>query len=532
MYKEDYTNGINNPDYMKNVRFEIGSSELIYIYNQAPKFKITKDLIVKRNGKVDLNDGISVTDDHDSDDEINKTMTHGTIDTSTIGEKYVEYKAVDSWGRSTIIKRKITVYPYNNLEYNYITLKNNQTGKTILSIRFDDNSKTFNVYKLDASNIPSDLDSNSTLLEIKLIKKNRNLISRLFKSSESENEKTITITKQDLISNNIESKFSDVVYAHGDYLSLKPYDYSKGLTISAKSKNPFSGEEKDDKMKKSDILFDGYEDEDEMENSRFEIHPEGLEMIYNEALKIHGIDSTLYLYKGDELTLEKAREGISATDDLDGNISKDQIDVKYFNYNGETQDLSQANTNSIGEFLLAYIATDSWGKRVLVTRTVSIISKSVSNDIEFYDESGNNKLFSFKYNPKINEFNVTKGIENIPNNPPTETEPERPEPEQPGESQEPENGVQNPSQDEELAQSYTTESNPGSEGEVDGDGSDSTTDTEQPPSDDEVTEEPDLDIDSDMQVTPEESKPEIIFRLKVFNTKGKLVGTVELSDDE
>ena len=532
VYKEDYTNGINNPDYMKNVRFEIGSSELIYIYNQAPQFNITKDLIVKRNGEVDLKDGISVTDDHDSYDEINKTMTHGTIDTSTIGEKYVEYKAVDSWGRSTIIKRKITVYPYNNLEYNYITLKNNQTGETILSIRFDDKSKTFNVYKSDASNIPSNLDSNNTLLEIKLIKKNRNLISRLFKSSESENEKTITITKQDLISNNIESKFSDVVYAHGDYLSLKPYDYSKGLTISAKSKNPFSGEEKDDKMKKSDILFDGYKDEDEMENSRFEIHPEGLEMIYNEALKIHGIDSTLYLYKGDKLTLEKAREGISATDDLDGNISKDQIDVKYFNYNGETQDLSQANTNSIGEFLLAYIATDSWGKSVLVTRTVSIISKSVSNDIEFYDESGNNKLFSFKYNPKINEFNVTKGIENIPNNPPTEAEPERPGPEQPDESQEPENGVQNPSQDEELAQSYTTESNPGSEGEVDGDGSDSTTDTEQPPSDDEVTEEPDLDIDSDMQVTPEESKPEIIFRLKVFNTKGKLVGTVELSDDE
>ena len=532
VYKEDYTNGINNPDYMKNVRFEIGSSELIYIYNQAPQFNITKDLIVKRNGKVDLKDGISVTDDHDSYDEINKTMTHGTIDTSTIGEKYVEYKAVDSWGRSTIIKRKITVYPHNNLEYNYITLKNNQTGETILSIRFDDKSKTFNVYKSDASNIPSNLDSNNTLLEIKLIKKNRNLISRLFKSSESENEKTITITKQDLISNNIESKFRDVVYAHGDYLSLKPYDYAKGLTISAKSKNPFSGEEKDDKMKKSDILFDGYEDEDEMENSRFEIHPEGLEMIYNEALKIHGIDSTLYLYKGDKLTLEKAREGISATDDLDGNISKNQIDVKYFNYNGETQDLSRADTNSIGEFLLAYIATDSWGKRVLVTRTVSIISKSVSNDIEFYDESGNNKLFSFKYNPKINEFNVTKGIENIPNDPPTETEPERPEPEQPGESQEPENGVQNPSQDEELAQSYTTESNPGSEGEVDGDGSDSTTDTEQPPSDDEVTEEPDLDIDSDMQVTPEESKPEIIFRLKVFNTKGKLVGTVELSDDE
>ncbi|MFN8604534.1 MAG: hypothetical protein U0Z74_00310 [Romboutsia timonensis] len=134
-----------------------------------------------------------------------------------------------------------------------------------------------------------------------------------------------------------------------------------------------------------------------MENSRFEIHPEGLEMIYNEALKIHGIDSTLYLYKGDKLTLEKAMEGISATDDLDGDISN-QIEVKYFNYNGETQDLSDADTDSIGEFLLAYIATDSWGKKLLVTRTVSIISKSVSNDDRFYDESGNNKAILFFLN--------------------------------------------------------------------------------------------------------------------------------------
>ena len=101
-------------------------------------------------------------------------MTHGEIDTSTIGEKYIEYKVVDSWGRNTLIKRKIIVYPYNNLEYNYINIKNNQTGKTILSIRFDDKSKKFNVYKLDVSKIPSGLSNNSRLLKIKLIKKNKN----------------------------------------------------------------------------------------------------------------------------------------------------------------------------------------------------------------------------------------------------------------------------------------------------------------------------------------------------------------------
>ena len=66
--KEDYTNGIDDQDYMKNVRFEIGKTNLIYIYTiKAPQFNITKDLIVKRNGDVNLKDGISVTDDHDDD---------------------------------------------------------------------------------------------------------------------------------------------------------------------------------------------------------------------------------------------------------------------------------------------------------------------------------------------------------------------------------------------------------------------------------------------------------------------------------
>ncbi len=61
----------------------------------------------------------------------------------------------------------------------------------------------------------------------------------------------------------------------------------------------------------SNELLDGFKDEDEMENSRFEIHPEGLQMIYNEAPKIDGIENILYLYKGDNIRFsEKAMEGI------------------------------------------------------------------------------------------------------------------------------------------------------------------------------------------------------------------------------
>lgn len=90
---------------MKNVRFEIGKTNLKYIYNKAPVFKTNTDLRVRRKGKVDYMDGISASDDHDDDSSLN--ITHTEIDTSTIGEKYIEYKVVDSWGRNTLIKEKL-----------------------------------------------------------------------------------------------------------------------------------------------------------------------------------------------------------------------------------------------------------------------------------------------------------------------------------------------------------------------------------------------------------------------------------------
>ncbi len=172
-------------------------------------------------------DGISASDDHDDDSSLN--ITHTEIDTSTIGEKYIEYKVVDSWGRNTLKKRKITVYPYNNLEYNYINIKNNQTKEVILSIRFDEDNRKFKVNKLDVSKIPSGLSNNSELLKIELIRQNKKSILK------SSNKETITITRQDLINNTLNEKFENIQYNYGDYLVFNSYDYANGILISAKS---------------------------------------------------------------------------------------------------------------------------------------------------------------------------------------------------------------------------------------------------------------------------------------------------------
>ena len=492
-YREDYTNGIDDQDYMKNVRFEIGKTNLKYIYNKAPVFTISKDLRVRRKGKVDYMDGISASDDHDS----SLNITYTEIDTSTIGEKYIEYKVVDSWGRNTLKKRKITVYPYNNLEYNYINIKNNQTKEVILSIRFDEDNRKFKVNKLDVSKIPSGLSNNSELLKIELIKQNKKSILK------SSNKETITITRQDLINNTLNEKFENIQYNYGDYLVFNSYDYANGILISAKSDDT-SNESNNEQTKSSDIsdgsndldetpsnpneLLNGFKDVDQMENSRFKIKQEGLQMIYNAAPEIDGLENILYLYSGETLDFQKAIEGINVEDALDNDISTDNLIVK----SEDGNELSSIDTTQIGDIILTYEITDSWGRTTYGERIVSIISKSASNDIEFYSEDGRERLFYLKYRPIEHGFDFIRDEHNPPNEVIDHSQNQLDQ----------KSDTTKPSIDQEDSESGDLESNP---------------DTEQPPS-------------SDVPESPTE--PEKVFKLSVFNTNGKEVGTFELSEEE
>ena len=103
--KEDYFDGIDNYDYIENVRFEIADDHLNSIYNEAPVISGLNDIIDSENPNNDIFTGISVKDDHD-----------GIIDNSKLeveviqlqdGILEVRYIAIDSWGRKTIGSRRI-----------------------------------------------------------------------------------------------------------------------------------------------------------------------------------------------------------------------------------------------------------------------------------------------------------------------------------------------------------------------------------------------------------------------------------------
>ena len=418
---EDYSDGIDNSDFMKNVRFEIGESTLTYIYNEAPRFIINSsiNLEVNRNGSLsreELMEGLRVEDDHDGN-TLNEKVVIGDFDTNTIGEKEIEYSVVDSWGRSSMIKRKITVYPYSPLEYNYITIKNDETDEVILTIRFDDENKRFVVDKIDKSKVPSRLKENDKIFELKLIKDNKAEGTKINgNNSESEEEVIISLTNSDLLNNEVVNKINNLSYKGFRYISLWCYDSKDGIFISGKS----------------DIILNGFENEEKMENTRFEIKSEGLQVIYNEAPVIIGLNKILYVYKNDDITQEVATNGIEVKDDTD-EISLSSIEItdvdgrklkgedeskakekfKFKIFNKSSDDYVE--TDEIRDFILNYKVTDAWGRSATYQRNVSVISKSASNDIEFYSADGNNKLFSINYNPISNIFDVKGGMVNEEN---------------------------------------------------------------------------------------------------------------------
>ena len=418
---EDYSDGIDNSDFMKNVRFEIGESTLTYIYNEAPRFIINSsiNLEVNRNGSLsreELMEGLRVEDDHDGN-TLNEKVVIGDFDTNTIGEKEIEYSVVDSWGRSSMIKRKITVYPYSPLEYNYITIKNDETDEVILTIRFDDENKRFVVDKIDKSKVPSRLKENDKIFEFKLIKDNKAEGSKINgNNSESEEEVIISLTNSDLLNNKVVNKINNLSYKGFRYISLWCYDSKDGIFISGKS----------------DIILNGFENEEKMENTRFEIKSEGLQVIYNEAPVIIGLNKILYVYKNDDITQEVATNGIEVKDDTDEirlssieitdvdgrklkgedeSKAKEKFKFKIFNKSSD----DYVETDEISDFILNYKVTDAWGRSATYQRNVSVISKSASNDIEFYSSDGNNKLFSINYNPISNIFDVKGSIVNEEN---------------------------------------------------------------------------------------------------------------------
>ena len=104
--KEDYSDGIDNYDYIGNVRFQVEEDHLKTVYNEAPVINGLTDIEESENPMNDILTGISIKDDHDGDIDNSKIVP--LITELEGGVLEVSYTVEDSWGRKATGKRKIS----------------------------------------------------------------------------------------------------------------------------------------------------------------------------------------------------------------------------------------------------------------------------------------------------------------------------------------------------------------------------------------------------------------------------------------
>ncbi|WP_294405810.1 immunoglobulin-like domain-containing protein [uncultured Clostridium sp.] len=354
--KEDYSKGIKNEDFIKNVRFKIDSDVLFAVYNKAPTIVFEENLTIKRGETFNPLDFVNkIEDDHDN---LNKNLIKTSYDEyefDEVGRHKVIYTITDKWGRNTEETRYITVLEKNELEKNRIYFLNQNvydttTSSAIFILSFDDLEN-----RLDAEIKGNDFVSgqgNAKAFEISIF------------NSQGKPKASSTIRYNEQIDANALSAILEEEIEHGDMINFYAYDYKKVIiegSVFDKSKN--------------NLGENGYKftEQDKIVNTRFKVTADGLEEIYNNAPQIIGATDTSVM-KNSEF---KPLDGITVEDDHDKNISVNDIDV-----------IGEINTSIAGYQSITYRLTDSWGRTREVIRQVFVKPLAENNRIVLKNSEG------------------------------------------------------------------------------------------------------------------------------------------------
>ena len=356
--KEDYSDGVDNLDYIDNVRFEIDKTNLKTIYNQAPVFEGLTDLLDVENPDIDVLKGVKVTDDHD-----------GIIDNSKIEVKVQEktqtyavlsYTVEDSWGRITSATRNVStkykINPYTlseddsssedtktqGLESNVITVdgvpyNGNLTQR--FKIKFDTASKSIKITDQDGR-VLSNTERGDYFKFVLYDKYMTVKASVTLKGSDKSDSE-----KLDAINNHL--------YEEGDYIGIWHEESDTKLKISGTVKDT-SIENGEPKPNGTNLNYENGLPKREISERRFIIKNTGLEEVDNQGPIIQDL-KPLTVERGQDVDLFDGVLG-KITDDFD-NFNADNLESGYVSITH-----SKFDNTKVGEQTISYTATDRWGK--------------------------------------------------------------------------------------------------------------------------------------------------------------------------
>lgn len=383
---EDYSDGIQDTDYMSNVRFQLKDGNITSFYNKAPTFEGMNEVTIKRGDDFKPMSGVSVNDDHDNTISNDKVTHNYNQDMAlVVGEYNIKYKVTDSWGREGTHIRKLIVEPTNELEYNVIDFMA-QNGSRFLQLNFDTITKTLTANYDRNKYIQGNIADNA-------------LVLKLYGGSDNLNPKdTITLKYGQIIDEDFIKKLTSIQVEEGDTLSIWYYDKDK---VSIKG----------DMITPKSIYVYGFKSDDIMKNTRFKVTTNGLDDLYNEAPTFDGVEE-LIVSKGSEVDL---LYGVSVRDDHDNDNGNGDKIISGIKINGFVIDESNKNVTlgTIGRYTITYSYTDSWGRKAQKDRTIRVVKKTKENIIKL--ENGNDKnIFEIRFTEN-DRFDVIKNTK-LPEN--------------------------------------------------------------------------------------------------------------------
>lgn len=372
-----YSDGIDNIDFIDNVRFELGKDTMKAVYNNPPSLKFEENLSIKRGEKFDPLSFIErVTDDHDNLNTSIVRTDYDEEDVYKVGGHKVTYTVKDKWGRSFTTDRTIQVLPKNKLEENRIILNkvdSNNTTKPIITLYFDDvENRLVKDIKFGES-ISGEAGTDVFVIEV-------------FNSTGGSVAKSVLKANESLNNNSLK-EITDITLKEDYSIFVRAYDEDnlviEGNVISKKEKNAVSPSTTTPKF-----IF---KDDDKMNNTRFNISDNGLREVYNEAPEFIGVEhiSIIKDEKFDPL------EGVSVVDDHDGKI----------NLTTQANIIDNIDTSVVGSQRITYKVVDSWGRATMKERIVNVKPVADENTIEFKNSS-NQTAFSIGFNFDTNKLTL------------------------------------------------------------------------------------------------------------------------------
>ena len=400
--KEDYSDGIDNYDYIGNVRFQVEEDHLKTVYNEAPVINGLTDIEESENPMNDILTGISIKDDHDGDIDNSKIVP--LITELEDGVLDVSYTVEDSWGRKVTGKRKISPKKVEQEEVKQEEVKQEEVKQEEPQIIREEinlrtgnanNSTSQNTTGLAANEITVEgtpyfngqhvrfkirFDTTAKQIQIvdqdgrKLSNTGNNEYFRFVLYDKDMNEKaSVSLLGNDKSDSDKLDKIANQLYEEGDFIGVWHAETKIGNGNADDPENNASLSSFIPKLKIGGTvrilnndglgnLSDATEtknysngmDKKDISERRFQITSNGLKEVVNTEPKF-GELSDVVISRGVEFDpLKDVKDKI--TDDFnefnDDNLESKAVSITYSSY----------DVKKVGEQTITYTATDKWGK--------------------------------------------------------------------------------------------------------------------------------------------------------------------------